>query len=150
MIPSRALATTISAALAADAATLAHATLPIKVGLIIAPFVPSLDRVAADLTLGSTTGLIPIVGLVGTQLESVDPVTGELIVQLKPAAGGWYWETPVGFTGPITVYGFAVLNNALTVLYATETLPEPILLNTENQSITAAPLKFRIDPTKIH
>lgn len=143
------LSNTLSTLLATDTAFLANAT-AMKVGLITAPFTPSIERVMADLTISAATGLVPLAGVAGAQLESVDPITGELIVEIKAPAGGFRWETPVGFTGPVTVYGFALGNNAMTTLFGTESLPNPIVLTVENQALTAPELSFRIDPTKVN
>lgn len=148
MKPVRALANTLSTLLAADAAYLAHATLAIKVKLITAPFTPSLDRVAADLSIAAGGGLDPILGSTGAQLESVDPVTAELIVEIKAPAGGFRWET-TGVPSPvINVYGFALTTNA-GVLLGMHKLDAAIALTDVNQSITAPPLVFRIDPNKV-
>lgn len=148
MKPTRTLAGTLSTLLAADTAILANAT-AMKVGLITAPFTPSLDRSMADLTISALTGLVPLAGVAGAQLESVDPITGELVVEIKAPAGGFRWETGGGTTYPVTVYGFALGNNAMTTLFGTETLATPVVLTADNQSITAPELAFKIDPTKI-
>jgi hypothetical protein len=148
MKPARLLANTLSTLLAADTANLASAT-AMKVGLITAPFTPSIDQLMADIEISVLTGLVALAQTAGAQNESIDPITGELIVEIKPPAGGNRWETPVGFTPPVTVYGFALGNNAMTVLLGTHKLDEPIVLTGDNQSITAPPLEFRIDPNKI-
>lgn len=148
MIPSKTLAATISALLAADTNYLANAT-AMKVGLITANFTPTIDTVIGDLTISVAAGLVALAGVAGAQLESVDPVTGELIVEVKAPAGGFRWETPGGFTGPVTVYGFALGNGAMTALIGTHKLATPIVLNNANQAITAPALEFRIDPTQI-
>lgn len=145
----RVLSNFLSTLLASDTGTLANAS-AMKVGLITAPFAPGLGLLMADLTITTETGLVALAGTAGAQNESVDPVTGDLIVEIKPPAGGFRWETPGGFTGPITVYGFALGNNAMSVLYGTEALVEPIELNGENQQITAPALQFRIDSTKVN
>lgn len=149
MRPTRVLANSLSALLAADTALLANAVGP-KVGLITAPFSPGLERVMADLTISALTGLTPLAIVFGAQNESVDPATGELIVELRVPAGGLRWETGGGTTYPVTVYGFAVGNNAMTNLYFTESLPASVTLTADNQSITAPPLTLRIDPTQVH
>lgn len=149
MIPSRTLAATLSTLLAADTTLLANAVAN-KVGLITAPFTESLDRVMADLTIAASNGLDPVAGVAGAQLESVDPVTGELLVEIKTPAGGFRFETSSAPSPAITVYGFALGNGAMTTLIATYRLTTPIVLNAINQSITAPPLVLRIDPTKVH
>ncbi len=148
MKPVKALARTISTLLAADTTYLASAT-AMKVGLITANVAPTLNTLMADLTISVATGLVALAGVSGAQNESIDPVTGELLVEVKPPAGGFRWETPAGFTGPTIVYGFALGNGAMTVLLGTLMLDTPITLNDENQTINAPPLVFRLDPTKI-
>jgi len=149
MKPTRTLANTLATLLAADTSFLANASAP-KVGLITAPFTPSIDRVIGDLTISALTGLVPIAAVAGGMPESVDPVTGELIVEIEAPTGGFRWETGGGTTYPVTVYGFALGNNAMNNLYGTESLETPVTLTADNQSITAPPLKFRIDPTQVH
>lgn len=148
MKPVRALSNQLSTLLAADTATIGAAAAN-KLGLIVAPFVPGVDLLLADITLSAATGLVPLAGVAGAQFESVDPVTGELIVEVKPPAAGFRWETPVGFTGPVTVYGFALIDNGAANLWGTQSLPDPIVLTAANQSIIAPAIQFRIDPTKI-
>lgn len=148
MKPVKALAATLSTLLAADTTILANAS-ALKVGLITQEFTPSIDRVIGDLTIASGNGLDPLAGVAGAQNESVDAGTGELIVEIKPPAGGFRWETSGGFVGPKTVYGFALTNNAGSTLYGTETLAEPIELTADNQAVSAPPLMFRIDPNKV-
>lgn len=149
MIPANTLTDLIAGLLAADAASIGN---PVsnKLGLIVAPFNPSVDLLMADLTIAAETGLVAIAGVAGSQLESVDPSTGELIVEVKVPAGGFRWETPIGFTGPVTIYGLALGNNAMTILYGTQLLDNPIILTDENEAYTAPIIQFRIDPNKIH
>lgn len=148
MKPVKLLANTLSALLAADTDTLANVT-PMKVALITQPFTPSIDRVIADLTLAAGHGLDPLAGVAGTQNESIDPIDGSLVVEIKPPAGGFRWETSGGFTGPLTIYGFALCDGPVTLLYGTETLATPIPLSADNQAIDAPPLRFKIDPSQI-
>jgi len=117
-----------------------------KVGLITAMFNPSVDLLMGELSICQLTGLVPIAGVTGPQNESVDADTGAPLVDVKVPAGGFRWETPVGFAGPLAIYGFALGNNAFTVLYGTHLLHEPILLTAANESITAPRL---IIPTNL-
>jgi len=148
MKPTRLLANTLSTLLAADTANLANAV-AMKVGLITAPFTPSIDRVMADLTISALTGLVPLAMVAGAQLESVDQASGELVVEIKVPVGGARWETGGGTTYPVTVYGFALGNGAMTTLYGTHSLTTPVTLTPDNQAITAPALTFRIDPTQV-
>ncbi len=150
MKPTNTLAGTLATLLAQDANFLAHATLAVKVVPIIAPFVEGVDRIIGDLTLGASGGLAPIAGATGNQLESVDPTTGALIVEVKVPAGGYRWETTAAPGAPINVYGYALTNNAVTTLLGTQALTTPIVLTAINQSFTAPPIVFRIDPNQIY
>lgn len=149
MKPTKALANTLATLLAADTTFLANGT-AMKVGLITAAFTPSLDRVMADLTISALTGLVPLAGVSGAQVESIDPITGELVVEIKAPAGGFRWETGGGTTYPVTVYGFALGNNAMTTLLGTHSLDAPVTFTADNQSITAPELAFKIDSSQIH
>lgn len=139
----------VASLLNADTTWLANAA-PNKVGLIVADFTPSIDQVLADLTISADTGLVPIAGVAGAQTVSKDPVTGEDVITIKPPAGGFLWETPGGFTGPVTVYGFAFFDGAATTLLGTHKLDTPIVLNGGDQIVQAPALTFRIDCQKIH
>jgi len=148
MIPSETLTALIAGLLAADAASVAN-PVACKVGLIVANFTPTIDLLMADLVISADTGLVAIAGVPGSQLESIDPDTGELIVEVKTPAGGFRWETPIGFTGPVTIFGYALGNNAMTTLWGTQRLDPPLTLTDPNQAHTAPVLQFRIDPNKI-
>lgn len=148
MIPVSFLAGNVSKELATDTTTLANVSAP-KVALIIAPFVPGTDLDAASLTFGSVFGLAPLACVAGSQNEGVDPINGDLLIDMKPPAGGWRWETGIGFVGPVTVYGFALVDNTLANLYGTQLFANPIVLTVVNQVIELERVRFRIDPAKI-
>jgi len=149
MKPVRTLAATIASLLAADTTYLAHAT-PMKVALIIDPFTESLDRVIGDLTLAADAPLAPVAGTAGAQENGVDPVTSKLKVEIKPPAGGFRWETGTGFAGPVTIYGYALVNGAVSALIGMQALTDPIVLTGDNQSHVAPQLEFIIDPSQIY
>ena len=149
MKTTRTITDPIATGLAEDVSFLAAASSN-RVGLIVANFDPSIDLIFTDLTISVATGLTPINVTPGNQLESRDPVTGELIVTLRAPTGGWRWETPVGFVGPVTVYGFSLTDNSGVVLMATHKLANSIILTDPNQTIFAPDLGFRIDPSQIH
>jgi len=142
------LADTIAQLLAADTTYLANAT-AMKVSLITQPFTPSIDRILADLTLDAAAPLAAIAAVAGAQNTGLDPVTGNSVIEIKPPAGGFRWNTGVAFAAPVTVYGFALTNGGITTLYGTHTLDTPVELNGDNQQLLAPPLVFVIDPYKI-
>lgn len=150
MKPSKILAAQLTALLIADTTTIAHGTNAVKVGLITNNVTPSLETLIGDLTICALTGLVAISGVVGNQLESVNPLNGELEAEIKVPAGGFRWETPSDFAGDVSIYGYALMNSAASALYGVLKLDEAIRLNSPNQAITAPPLKFRIDPNVIH
>lgn len=149
MIPVKALSEQLAILLAADATTLAPAVNANKVGLVVANFTPTPDTVYGDLVISADTGLTPLLGVAGAQPESIDPLTGEFVVRISPPLGGFRWETPGGFTGPVTVFGFALFNNAANALYGSLKLTTPIILNGPNQAVVAPDLTFSIDGTRI-
>lgn len=148
MKPVRVLINQVANLLATDISTLGGAQAS-KVGLIIAPFAPGVDLVLSNLTIAAAAGLTPLAGVSGPQLESIDPMTGENIVEIKAPAGGFRWETPGGFVGPVSVFGYALTDNAGAVLLATQAVNPAITLTDANQSLTAPALTFRIDGTKM-
>lgn len=150
MIMARSVSAGMASYLAADVGTLAPVADPIKIGLITELFVPSCDLLIADVTISALPGLAPIAGVVGPQHESLDPVTGENIVEVKEPLGGFRWETPGDFVGIVTVYGYALTNNAGTILYGTQLVNPPLALIAPNQALSAGPFQFRFDVNKVH
>lgn len=148
MKPVKTLANTLATLLAADTTYLANAS-AMKVALITQSFTPSLDRVIADLTMASAAPLAPVAGVAGAQETGAEPVSGKLIVEVKVPAGGFRWNTGASFSAFCTVYGYALTNAGGTVLLGTHSLETPIGLTGDNQSITAPPLEFLIDPSQI-
>lgn len=126
----RALNQAMMTALAAQATTLAPATDANVIALVIASFSSSESTVLADLTLASGDGLDPIEGVTGTQLVGNNPATNQITITIKEPAGGWHWQLTGTPVAPITVYGYALLKNDLSVLYATAVLPTPVVVST--------------------
>ncbi len=149
MKPVKALAYTLATLTAADTTNLANAS-AMKLALITSPFTPSIDRVIGDLTMASASPLAPIAGVAGAQETGIDPVTGELLIEIKTPAGGFRWATGTGFTVPVSIYGVALTNAAGSLLLGMEALETPVVLTGDNQTWTAPPLEIRIDPAKIN
>jgi hypothetical protein len=144
MLPMQAVRLQLGVLLAADPTTLAPAGTGNKVAVIIAPFTPVETLVAADLTLATTNGLAAVVCATGTQAAGLDPVTGAQIITLIPgAAPGFYWLTSGTFPPSITVYGYALLDNAETTLLAVAPLNTPVVLTQTGQVLDANPLIFQ-------
>jgi hypothetical protein len=143
LLPMKAVRLQLGALLAADATTLAPASLANEVALIIAPFALSENLTVASLTLGSTNGLSPINCATGAQEVAQDPVTGSQLITIVPAAGsGFRWVSSGSFTAPITVYGYALLTNAGAVLLGAQALPTPIVFQSAGYQLDIDPLQI--------
>lgn len=121
--------------LAADAATLAPAMDANHMVLIKNEFTSSEATAIGSLEFADFDGSTPVAVGTGTQPEGLDPNTSDAIINLKPPAGGFRWETTGVTNLPQTVYGFALTDNAGTTLLATERLQTPILLTAVNQVV---------------
>lgn len=142
MLPMLAVRLQLGNLLAADSTTLAPATSPNKIALVVAPFALSENLTASALTLGSTNGLTPIAGVAGAQTVGLDPTTQQQKILIKSPAGGYQWVTSGSFSGAITVYGFALLDTTLATLLAAALLPTPI-------NVDAAGYLIDIDPVEL-
>lgn len=149
MFPSLRTALRLSASLASDAATLGHATLPCKVALIENDFAEGNHLLASDLTKCAVAGLTPITCVTGTQNESIDPLTGELVVSMKVPAGGWRWECTDAVGLPKDIFGYALFDNAGTALYGATRFPQKRVISAVGHEVTTEEVAFRIDPTKM-
>jgi len=135
MIGTTALNNQMAALLVADADTLAPAMNANKIALVTTPFTPTPATVVGDLTLASGNGLDPIAGATGSQLAGTDPLTGDVVMTVKPPAGGYIWTSSGSITVPITVYGYALLSNDLSNYIAGALLAEPQIINIDGQVI---------------
>jgi len=129
--------------LAADTATLAQAADANVIALIMEPFTPSESTSFDDLTLATFDGSTPIAVGLGTQPEGLDPNTMDAIISMLPPAGGFRFETTGVTNLPQTIYGYALLNDALDTMLGCELLPEPITLNGVNEVIEIPSPGFR-------
>ena len=135
MKPTRAIRNAAADALAAQAATLAPATDANKMALIMAPFEPGESLTFADLTLATFDGATPILCGTGTQPTAYDPSTDDSVIDIKPPAGGFRWETTGTTNLPQTIYGYCLLDNAAAVLYAAAAFDVPVILTGINQRV---------------
>lgn len=113
--------------------------------LVIAPFSPSIDLVASDLTYATTDGLDPKDSPTGVNsLWGIDPATQEQIVTIDEPAAGWLWQL-TGVTGaPYVVYGFACFDpHTPANLLATELLPSPVTLTNIGDQLDIGRATFR-------
>jgi hypothetical protein len=144
MLPMVTLRLRLGVLLAADATTLAEATLANKIALIGAPFALNENLRPSDLTLLIGNGLDPILCAVGPQETAIETITDEQVITLVPGAGsGFRWVTSGTFAAPVTVYGAALLSNDESTVLAAMSMPSPIALQSAGYQID-------IDPQTIH
>lgn len=144
MNPTQVMLDSVATAIASDATVLAN-PLFVKVFLVKAPFVPGPNLTVADLTPADFAGSAALANTTAVILQYKDPLTGEWIVEVPPPVGGWHWQTTSGVTNlPQTIYGFACVDNTSAILYGTQLLPTPLLLNGNGQGIDLPNVNFRL------
>lgn len=142
MLPMKAVRLQLGALLSADATTLAPASTGNKVSLIGAAFSANELLTVADLTLLSGGGLSAIVGATGAQPAAQDPITGDQIITILPATGGWRWVSSGGGPYPIMVYGIALTDNAVATLIGITQFATPIAIPAAGYQIDADPIQI--------
>lgn len=147
MTPSRTIWQLIADLLAEDANTFADPVDAMKVALVASNFVPSLDLTIGSLTLASFTGSTAKLAGVGDQTVYNDPVTGNRILQIKEPAGGWTWLCTATPTPAQVIYGFILTDNAGTVLYGSQVLPNPITIDVAGQAVTVGAINLQFPTT---
>jgi len=143
MQATRALREKMAQLLAEDPDTLAPPADANVIALVMAEFTPSEGTVLGDLTLADFVTSTPLAVVVGTQPEGLDPNNADALITLSPPAGGFRWETTALTNLPQTIYGFALLNDALDTLLACEVLEEPVTLTAVNQVVELGAIGFR-------
>jgi hypothetical protein len=126
--------------LIADPTTLAPPTLANKVSLVGAPFALTENLTVAGLTLLNQNGLVALSGVAGSQEVALDPTTQQQTITLNPPAGGWRWVSSGTFTAAVTVYGWALTDNAGANLLAAQTLPTPVVINAAGYQVDLDPI----------
>jgi hypothetical protein len=132
--------------LSADTTTLAPVANACKVALIVEPFVPGPDTDFTALTEATFDGYAKITGATGTQIQTIDPLTGASKVQMKLPAGGWVWETTGVTNLPQTVYGWCLVDNAATTTYGSGIFDTPVELTGVNQQVTIPQVEYVTQP----
>lgn len=144
MLPMRAVRLRLGTLLAADATTLAPASDANMVALVIAPFTNSETLVVGDLTLAADHGLAPIACATGAQEVALLPSSFAQIITMKPGATtGFRWVSSGSFPPPITIYGYALLDNALANVLAAQTLDAPVIISDAGQQIDLDPVTMQ-------
>lgn len=145
MVPTQVMLTAAARAIATDTTTLA-AALFLKVYLVKAPFTPGGNLVVGDLTPADFAGSTAIANTSAVMLLYLDPATGEWIIEVPPPVGGWHWQTTSGVTNlPQTIYGWACVDNTSAILYGSDLLPSPLLLNANAQGVDVPAVRFRVN-----
>lgn len=147
-LPMKAVRLQLGNLLAADTTTLAP-VLANQMALIIAPFTALETLVIGDLTLGAANGLGPIALATGSQEVAIDPTSQAQILTLKPGAtSGFRWVTSGVFAGPVTVYGFALIDSTSTTLLAVSALAAPVIVSAAGYQIEGDPAQmvFVLEP----
>lgn len=129
MLPMKAVRLQLGDLLAADATTLAPAANANEIVLVKAAFTPSEDMVIGDLTLADFDGYAPKAGVIGSQEVGIDPATGQQVITLKEAAGGWRFEVTGVTNLPQTIHGFGLTDSTGATLLAVQLLEEPVTLS---------------------
>lgn len=143
MLPMKDLRLSIGTLISEDATFLAPVAAN-KLVLIKEAFTPSENLVLGSLTLADFTGSTPIAGVAGNQQTGIDPATGDQIVTIRPPVGGYRWITADAVNLPQTIFGYALVNNAASVLLAVETLPTPLTLQGAGEEISLGPIQMTI------
>jgi len=148
MLPMKDLRLKFGELLAADTTTLAQAANANVIALVKADFNLNEELEVADLTLATFTGSTPLAGGLGTPNVGNDPLTGEQVITLEDPAGGWRWECTVDPAPAETIYGYALLNQALTEVWCAQKFSTPMTISEAGQEITigAATIRMVLQP----
>jgi len=144
MLAMKALRFQLGELLAADDTTLAPAADNNVVALMMETVAVNENLTPDDLDLATFTGATPKLAGLGTQQAGIDPATGQQRVTILEPAGGWRWETTDAVNLPQTIYGFALLNEALDELYGVQLLDTPVVLTAAGQEINIGTVAMKI------
>lgn len=135
MLPSRAIRMAAITRLASDPATLAQAADANVIALVKNNFNPGEDLEVGDLELADFDGSTPLAVGLNTQPTAFQPGTDDSVIDLIAPVGGFRWET-TGITNlPQTIYGWALLNEALDTVLASGVFETPPVLTVINQVV---------------
>lgn len=142
MFPTSAVVKRMMELIGGDSITFAPAT-QVKVYLVNVAFTPSAEPVIGDLTSPTTGGLGPISGTT-TNVTSLDPNNGDVLMEIGVPAGGWNWLTTDTVGLNTTIFGFMVTNAARSVVLASELLPAPVVMTGVGQSLNVPLVGLRL------
>lgn len=144
MLPMKALRLKFGELLAADTTTLAQAADANVVVLIQEDFNLNENLTVGALVPADFTGSTPLAGGLGTQLVGIDPLTGEQVITLEDPAGGWRWECTAAPAEPQTIFGYALMNEAMDAIWGAAKLPDPITIVDAGHEITIGSVQIRM------
>lgn len=146
MVPTTATYLRMINAMAEDTGWLADSE-EMKVHLVIDSFSPALDLTLDNLTLATFTGSAALLAGPDEQQVLYDPLTGKWVIQILEPAGGWTWIA-TAVTDPVqTVYGYALTDNAGTVLIGTGLLQTPVPIANIGDSVSIPQIRFSFSET---
>lgn len=131
--------------LGADTLTWAHA---LTCGLVMADFLESPAIAWGDLTNATFTGSAAKTISAGVRVTGIDPATGDVLMNIDPPTGGFYWETTATTSLPQTIFGMWLGNDTLGfgngTLLAAVHLNEPVILAQVNQAVIIPQVTIRL------
>lgn len=144
MLPMKSVRLQLGELLAADDTTLAPAANGNKVALVKANFNPEENMEVGDITLADFNGSTPKLCGTGTQQVGIDPATGDQLITILEPAGGFRFECGADPDPAQDIFGFALLNNDLTVLLGLEKFDEAVTIAEAGQEINLGTVKMRL------
>jgi hypothetical protein len=144
MVPTDVLLDSWLNTLAADPSTIAPAALAVRIHLAKGAFVPAPGLAVAAFTEADFQGYAALLAGLGTQQFFQLATDGTRIIQLLEPAGGWHWEVTGVLNLPQTIFGFYVTDNANVVLYGSELLAAPVVVQAINNNVDLSWIRFRV------
>lgn len=112
----------------AEGTTLLATAEVLTIALVINDFAPTKDIVLVDLTLATFTGSTPKVVTTGNQTVLYDSETARRGVLLKEPVGGFNFVCTSAPGAPETVFGWALLFDAGSSVWAVNKLETPVVI----------------------
>lgn len=144
MIPAAVLEDEVKVLVAGDVNMLADPADAPKVWLIAEAFVPGRGVDSSALTKATYAGSAAKSATAGAQQAFTDPTGFKQAVQLNAPAGGWVWEATATPAAPETIFGYTVTNQAETVTYGSDLLPEPEVIELIGQAVSIPAIRMEV------
>lgn len=136
MIPTYSLFQRLFVLLGADSTTLSQTTNLTKVILFKNEVTVNMNTILGDLTEADFDGYAARDIAANAWPQSVDPATGDSMLDARPDSTPFLWETTGVTDLPQTIYGWAVVDSTGATLYCAQNLIPPVVLSAVNQSVT--------------